>query len=124
MSRTINISKSGGVPVARITIGQAQFGKFGLYVFESDKTTFHTIGIGHVPPGQQSFAMGDPAVLGGEYLSWHVKVAPFDAPPQQLFSVLVEVIQDGNVVNSFTDSGQFTGTTPKDIVSSASIVAV
>ncbi len=121
MPNAITIRKEGGTPFARITIGQAQFGKFGVYVFQRDKTTFHAIGIGHVPPGQQSFAMGDVSTLDGEFLVWDVVLAPFPSTPGQLFSVRMDIVQDGAVVNSFTDSGQFNGTAPKAIHSSASI---
>ena len=124
MPNAITIKKQGDMPFVRITVARAQFGKFGVYIFEKDKTTFRTIGLGHVPPGQHSFAMGDLDMLDGEFLVWDVIVAPFTSVAAQLFSVRMDIVQDHRVVNSFTESGQFSGTAPKAIHSSASISVV
>lgn len=120
MNRVIHISAAGSAPIVQITVGQAQFGKFGLYLFAS-QTTFSTLGIGHTPPGQQSFSMGAASALPGKFIAWDVIVAPFGSGDGQLFSVTLEVFQDGQRVSAFTDNGQFTGTVPKLIRASASI---
>jgi len=121
MNRVIHIAPAGGPPTIQITIGQAQFGKFGVYLFEADRTTFNGLIIGHTPPGQQSASMGAAATLPGKFVAWDVVVAPFGSGDGQLFSVTLEVFQDGQRVSAFTDNGQFTGTTPKLIRASASI---
>ena len=123
MSREIEVRAAGGQPSARITIGQAQFGKFGIYRFEADKKTFSTIGVGHTPPGLQEFPMGAADQLNGRFLQWDVIVAPFAGGDGQLFAVTMDIVQDGKVVATFSDTGQFTGATPKQIRTSASIAA-
>jgi hypothetical protein len=120
-TQTIDLKRADGPAVARLTIGQAQFGKFGIYVFAPDKQTFSTAGTGHTPPGQQLFPLGAAANLDGFFLAWDVYVAPFSDSAGQFYSVLLEVLQDGKTVSSFPSSGQFSGATPKLLRASAAI---
>lgn len=101
--RTVDVSTGGGPVTATITIGFAQFGKYALYRFESDKTTFAEIGRGETPAGPESFLVGDGANLAGKYLSWDAVIVPISGSQ---ISVTLRVTQGGQPVATFVDDAK------------------
>lgn len=101
--RTAEISLNGGQVIATINIGFAQFGKYALYLFEEDRTTFTEIGRGDTPAGQESFAVGNGAALAGKFLSWDAVVVPITG---NQVSVTLRLTQGGNPVTTFVDEAK------------------
>lgn len=121
-AQTVTLIAANGAATVRITIGHANFGKFGIYVFEPDKLTHSTIANGRTPPGQQSFPL--PAALHGRFLAWDVYVAPYTKKGGEAYHVTMEVLQNGLPLTSFVSEGVFSSGNPKLIRANAAIVAV
>jgi hypothetical protein len=122
MPRVIKLNANGGPAEAQITIGQGNLARFAVYVFESDKTTHRTIADGVTPPSIQHGSMGASGALKGSFLVWDAVVVPIMSGDP--FAVTIDVIQGGKTVNTFTDTGKFTGTTPQLVHGNASIDVV
>jgi hypothetical protein len=103
MPRTIDIDPNGGRPSVVLTIGQANTGRFAIYLFEADQVTHRQIGSGTARVGAgQPISLGDPAALPNKILTWDTAVIPITGTR---FSVTLTVLQDGRQVTSFTDAG-------------------
>lgn len=112
--RTVKLKAAGGIPSAHVVIGHAQFGKFTINLFGTDKKFIRQVGAGATPQSDtQFFNIDAPAALDGKFLGWDTVTAPFTTSPGQFFSITMEIRQDDKVIAAFTDDGTFTGVKPK-----------
>jgi hypothetical protein len=123
--KIIKLSAAGGIPDCEIVIGQAQFGKYQAFVWDTTGHNPLTVCSGTnddtVPdrfPISDSNCGSQPASaiksvqdLDKRIFSWEVIVAALGAGPGQLFSVTVRITQDGAPVpgGNFTQSGPLNG---------------
>ena len=106
--RILSINMNGLAPEIEITIGQAQWGEFVVYLWDAQHHNPVQIGAGlnsdNVP---DKFSIGPPAALNGRRLSWQVGIAAPQIGPGQNYSLLVRITQDGKLVvgGEIKDSG-------------------
>ena len=120
MAQTIHLKANGGPAIARITIGQAQVGKFAISIFDANKQNPQKIGSGVTPPSTQDATMGAAPALNGKFLAWVAVIIPF-TENNEPYALTMDVLQDDVRVASFTESGTFNGGTPKKVPGSAVI---
>jgi hypothetical protein len=109
-SRIARISRNKSVPEIELIIGDAQVGTFVFFLWQSDGKTPQQVPPGGAAPSK--FSLNPPAssaaLLDQRFLTWQGFVgAP--AAGSELFSVTVNVTQDGNDVpdGPFVQSGSF-----------------
>jgi hypothetical protein len=95
--RTIRLAAADGPPNIEITIGQAQFGKYELSLFDTDGRNPVVVGSGlshdQLPDAFQ--IDGDPRALNARFLSWSANIIPAGDEPDPRFSLRVNVRQQG-----------------------------
>jgi len=95
--RVVRLKASDGPPTVEIAIGQAQFGKYELSLFDTDGRNPVVVGSGlshdQLP---DSFQIdGDPRFLNGRFLSWSANLIPAGNEANPQFSLTVHVRQRG-----------------------------
>jgi len=110
--RPAQLAAGGPDPQANVIIGQANFGKFRLILWDetgrNPKPFPEQTNVDNVP---DLVSLGPVAALNRKILSWEVIVAPFPSGQGQLYSVTIEVTQGGVVVpdGKVVDSGALDG---------------
>lgn len=94
------LSKSGGVPEVEIIIGQAQWGRYHIYLWDPPGVGHWEIGSGlNVDQIPDKFSINRASATLDKYLlSWEVSIAAYESGPGQHYSVKVLIRQDGNIV--------------------------
>ena len=101
MSDKIAVLKSGGPqPDIEIIIGQTNFAKYRIDLWDNAGANPDEIGVGtNVDSIPDEFSLGESvAKLAGRLLSWTVTITSFTGKPGDLYSVIVRITQDGKVV--------------------------
>jgi hypothetical protein len=97
--RPARLSLSGPNAVANVTIGQAQFGKFRLILWDESgrnpQVLTEQTNVDNIP---DFVDLGPPSAVNRMILQSEGFVTAFGSGPGQLYSVIVEVMQDGQVV--------------------------
>jgi N-acetylmuramoyl-L-alanine amidase len=95
--KVVRLSASGGPPNVEIEIGQAQFGKYELSLFDTDGRNPVVIGSGlsHDQLPDTFQIDGDPRALHARFLSWSANLIPAGAELTPRFSLTVRVRQNG-----------------------------
>jgi hypothetical protein len=97
--RPARLSLSGPNAVANVTIGQAQFGKFRLILWDESgrnpQVLSEQTNVDNIP---DFVDLGQPSAVSRKILQWEGFVTAFGSGPGQLYSVIVEVMQDRQVV--------------------------
>lgn len=110
--RPARLTADGPDPQANVIIGQANFGKFRLILWDetgrNPKPFPDQTNVDNIP---DFVSLGPAKDLNKKILSWEVVVAPFPSGQGQLYSVTIEVTQGGTVVPDgvVVDSGALTG---------------
>ena len=96
----LSIKKNGSAPEIEITVGQAQWGEYIIYLWDAQHHNPAQIGAGlnsdNVP---DKFSIGNSAAaLNGRRLSWQVGIAAPQIGPGQNYSLIVRITQDGKLV--------------------------
>ena len=93
--KSVRLNAADGPPNIEITIGQAQFGKYELQLFDLDGRNPVVIGSGlsHDKLPDNFQIDGDPRSLKGRFLSWSANIIPAAAGPNQQFSLTVNIRQ-------------------------------
>jgi len=97
---TVKLAAVDGPPTVEIAIGQAQFGKYELSLFDTDGRNPVVVGAGlshdQLP---DSFQIdGDPRALNGRFLSWSANLIPAGNDVNPQFSLAVHIRQRGTEV--------------------------
>ena len=101
MAREIRPNPNGEPLIVSVTIGQTNAGKYGVYLFEADRTTFRTVGTGDADTGNGvDLEVGDSGQLAGKFLTWDVVAAPVVGTR---FSATLRATQGGKQLTQFTD---------------------
>lgn len=115
MADTLTVlAVGGGVPEVEIVIGQAQFGTYEIYLWDSDGTSPRLIGKGlNTDSLPDVHPIGPAAALGGKKMTWQCVVSAPKKSPGQKYSVTVIVRQDGNVCENspYQQTGSLSGGT-------------
>lgn len=93
--KVVRLRASDGPPTIEIVIGQAQFGKYELSLFDTDGRNPVVIGAGlshdQLP---DSFQIdGNPSHLDGRFLSWSANLIPAGNEINPQFSLTVHIRQ-------------------------------
>jgi hypothetical protein len=95
--KTVRLSATGGPPNVEIVIGQAQFGKYELSLFDTDGRNPVIVGAGlshdQLPDAFQ--IDGDPRALQARFLSWSANLIPAGNEANPQFSLIVHIRQGG-----------------------------
>jgi hypothetical protein len=108
-----SISAGGSIPVVEVTIGQAQFGKYELYLWDENGQNPVLLGSGLNTQPPQAIPIGTSvASLNKKILSWQCIVSALSTDPNQHFAVTVTIRQDGTIHPSspYVQAGALTGT--------------
>jgi hypothetical protein len=94
--QTVRLSAGGGPPDIEIVIGQSQFGKYELSLFDTDGRNPVIIGSGlsHDQLPDHFQIDGNPASLNGRFLSWSANLIPMGNETNPRFSLTVHVRQN------------------------------
>ena len=108
------VLKKGGKPVViEITIGQAQWGRYKITLWDSDGHKFEPVGEGLNYDQVPDFFEINKSIasLKDRLLSWDVAIAPLGNGKSELYSLVVRISQGGQVVpgGSIVDTGQLDG---------------
>ena len=97
--KLVRLKPTGPKPEVEMIIGQAQWGKYVIDLWDSEGTKFETVGSGlNVDQIPDKFTIPHlPKKLQRRMLSWEVKIAAFSKQPGQLYSVTVRITQAGKV---------------------------
>ena len=98
--------------IANVIIGQAQFGKFRLILWDESgrnpQVLTEQTNVDNIP---DFVDLGPPSAVTRKILQWEGFVTAFGSGPGQLYSVIIEVMQGGQVVTDglITESGILEG---------------
>jgi hypothetical protein len=108
------LSANGSVPEVEVTIGQAQFGKYELYLWDSNGQNPVKIGEGLNTEPPHPFPIGGPPVqaLDGKILTWQCIVSALSTDPNQHYAATVTIRQGGNIApdSPYVQAGPLNGT--------------
>lgn len=114
MDKIAKLKRSGPSPVVEVIIGQAQVGTYDIRIWDDERKNPEDVGSGiswddisDTHPIKYSVAK-----LEGRFLSWHIVVDSPTGLDGELYSVVVLVRQDGDVVEGgfFQRTGVLDGT--------------
>jgi len=95
--QSVRLSGAGGPPNVEVVVGQSQFGKYELSLFDTDGRNPVIVGSGlshdQLPDNFQ--IDGNPASLNGRFLSWSANLIPMGNENNPRFSFTVHVRQNG-----------------------------
>lgn len=106
------LSLSGPNAFANVTIGQAQFGKFRLILWDetgrNPQMLTEQTNVDNIP---DLVDLGSPSDVNRKILQWEGFVSSFGSGPGQNYSAIIEVKQGGQVVpdGCIPDSGVLDG---------------
>ncbi len=97
--KLVQLDAKGPSPEVEIIIGQAQWGKYVIDLWDPAGTQYEIVGTGlNVDQIPDKFTLKQTtAKLNKRLLSWEVKIAAFSSTPGQLYSVVVRITQGGNL---------------------------
>jgi hypothetical protein len=99
--KVVKLRSADGPPEIEISIDQAQWGSYKLFLWTPDGSTSQQFGTGlNVDQIPDVFVISQPAVkdLHGWLLTWEVAVAAFSSGAGQRYAVTVTVKQKGQIV--------------------------
>jgi hypothetical protein len=111
--KTVRLVAADGPPNVEIEIGQAQFGKYELSLFDIAGRNPIVFGSGlstdQIPDNFQ--IDGDPRALNARFVSWSANIIPAGAEANPQFSLTLHVRQLGKEVQGspITSRGPLTG---------------
>lgn len=98
--QSVQLKATGGPPNVEIAIGQSQFGKYEISLFDTDGRNPVVVGSGlshdQLPDNFQ--IDGNPSALDGRFLSWSANLIPVGNERNPRFSFTVHVRQNGEDV--------------------------
>jgi hypothetical protein len=99
--KTVQLKAADGPPTVEIEIGQAQFGKYELSLFDTDGRNPVVIGSGltHDQLPDLFQVNGNPATLNARFLSWSANIIPAGSEVNPQFSLTVHIRQRGAEVS-------------------------
>lgn len=112
-SQTVKFDATLGEPQVEVIIGQAQFGTYRIYLWDSSGKNPKTIGEGTSNDDVADiFSLGPLSDLNGKILTWEVLVSSATSDPGQLYAVTVVFRQNGTALPGgvFSQSGALQGT--------------
>jgi hypothetical protein len=93
------LAAGGPNAIANVIIGQAQFGKFRLILWDESgrnpQVLTEQTNVDNIP---DFVDLGPPSAVTRKILQWEGFVTAFGSGPGQLYSVIIEVMQGGQVV--------------------------
>jgi hypothetical protein len=93
------LAVGGPNAIANVVIGQAQFGKFRLILWDESgrnpRVLAEQTNVDNIP---DFVDLGSPSTVTRKILQWEGFVAAFGSGPGQLYSVIIEVMQGGQIV--------------------------
>lgn len=94
------LKSSDGSPRVEIIIGQAQWGAYKLFLWTPDGSSSQQLGHGlNVDQIPDVYTISQPLnTLNNYMLTWEVAIAAFSSAPGQLYSVTVNISQQGSIV--------------------------
>ena len=97
MMRTVTLSSQKGVPKVEVFIGQANFGKYRLLLWDANGKNAQLFGKGiNVDQVEDKFPIGTSVGdLDDRILSWEIIIAAFTGNPGQRYSASVSITQNG-----------------------------
>ncbi len=110
-----NISSGGGVPTVEIIVGFAHFAKYEFYLYDAAGQNPQKFAAGvnsdTVPDVFPVGNTGSVKDLDKRTLYWQAAIASPTGAPNEQFSVLIRVAQDGAIVGTDTKTGPLTAPT-------------
>lgn len=106
------LSQNGPNAVANVTIGQAQFGKFRLILWDESgrnpQVLTEQTNVDNIP---DFVDLGPASAVNRMILQWEGFVSAYSDGPGQLYSAIIEVTQGGQVVPDglISDTGTLDG---------------
>jgi hypothetical protein len=99
--KLVRLASGAGAPEVELTVGQAQWGSYELYLWDPEGRNFETLGAGlNVDQIPDRFVIPKSlSTLNGFLLSWEVKIAAFSSGPGQLYAATINITQNGNPVS-------------------------
>ncbi|MBA3242785.1 MAG: hypothetical protein H0T60_16295 [Acidobacteria bacterium] len=117
--QTININGGGGVPVIELRFGFAQFGKYEIYLWDSNGKNPQLIGRGvNIDQVPDRFPIGDVSVLDGRIVTWQAIIASPTGGSNDLYDLTAIFTQDGKNL----EDGPFTKPQPPGKLDGVKIV--
>ncbi len=95
--RSVQLSRSGGIPEVEFIIGDAQLGVYRTYLWDENNAS-EEIGHGNnVDNVVDRYPLRAPADLENQTISWEILIQAPSTAPGQTYSVSVIIRQDGAV---------------------------
>ena len=103
----VAISGKGGPPIIEIIIGQAQWGSYKIYLWDPPGHNYTLIGSGLSDDNvEDRITLNQPVnTLDSFSLTWEVNIQSSDGGAGELYSVVVRVLQDGNLAGEVVNEG-------------------
>jgi hypothetical protein len=99
--KLVRLASGAAQPEVELTVGQAQFGSYKLYLWDPDRQNAELLGNGSTEDQiQKRFIIPKPlSTLDRFLLSWEVKIAAFSDDPGQLYAATINITQSGDTVS-------------------------
>lgn len=112
------LNSGGGRPAVEIIIGNGQFARFDISLFDATGHNPHKFGEGITDSIPDIFPLPGPSIsaLNGTTVLWRAVISSFTGVAGETFSVTVRVIQDGKVVGSDSKTGLVTDIPPRGFI--------
>jgi hypothetical protein len=95
----VQLSATASKTTIAITIGQAKFGKYAIYLYDKEGRNPKEVGHGLSGDGvPDEFPISNITNLDGFALYWEFFVNPFKKTANEQYAVTVDISQDGNQV--------------------------
>ena len=93
----IGVDRNGGVPVIELRFGFAQFGKYEIYLWDSNGKNPHLVGRGvNIDQVPDRFPIGDVSGHDGRIITWQAIISSPTGGPNELYNLTAIFTQDGN----------------------------
>ena len=107
----VRVRAKGPPAEIEITIGQAQWGEYDIFLWDRNHNNPVRVGSGSNDDNEADLwqIAHTSAELAERRLSWQVGIAAPRTGPGQSWNVVVEFFQGDDLIASFTDQGTLTG---------------
>jgi hypothetical protein len=98
--KSVQLRAADGPPNVEVVVGQSQFGKYELSLFDTDgrNPVIFGSGLSHDQLPDNFQIDGNPASLNGRFISWSANLIPAGGETNPQFSFTVHVRQNGRDV--------------------------
>jgi len=118
-ANTATLDAGGSAPQVEIIVGHAQFAMFEFLLYDANGTNPQKFGEGvNSDSTPDIFPINNPPLnaLNGCTIFWRAAIASPTGTPNEQFSVIVRVLQDGRIAGTDSRTGLVTAVPPSGFI--------